>query len=106
MIVAIEPADNHGQSSEQFSREQFVAHTYTSTSVVCNVRTNAAYEAGELEVILSLAPTHTNIRWLSQLLKRSERSIEIVYKIAFEHGPFGQNADIQQRKIIEAKKRL
>jgi hypothetical protein len=67
---------------------------------------NAPYESGELEVILSLAPTEANIRWLSQLLKRSERAIEIVYKMAFEHGPFGKTADIQLRKIIEAKERV
>ncbi|MBT1077181.1 MULTISPECIES: hypothetical protein [Geobacter] len=69
-------------------------------------RTGKPYKDGELEVILSLAPTKDNIRWLSILLERSEEAIEIVYKIAFEHGPFGENADIQERKIIDAKERV
>ena len=69
-------------------------------------RTGKQYKKGELEVILSLAPTKQNIRWLSFLLERSEEAIEIVYKIAFEHGPFGENADIQERKIVEAKERI
>jgi hypothetical protein len=69
-------------------------------------RTNKPYKDGELETILMLAPTSSNIKWLSLLLERSEKAIEIVYKIAFEHGPFGQNADIQELKIIEAKERV
>lgn len=69
-------------------------------------RTGKPYKDGELEVILSLAPTIDNIRWLSILLERSVEAIEIVYKIAFEHGPFGENADIQERKVIEAKERV
>jgi hypothetical protein len=69
-------------------------------------RTNKPYKDGELEVILSLAPTTENIRWLSRLLERSEEAIEIVYKIAFEHGPFAQAATVQTRKILEAKKRV
>ena len=64
------------------------------------------YKPGELEVILSLAPTDRNIEWLSMLLGRSEKAIGIVYKMAFEHGPFGKNADIQERKIVEAKQRV
>lgn len=69
-------------------------------------RTGKAYKDGELEVILSLAPTKANIKWLSILLERSEEAIEIVYKIAFQHGPFGENADVQERKIFEAKERV
>ena len=69
-------------------------------------RTGKPYKDGELEVILSLAPTKGNIKWLSVLLERSEKAIEIVYKIAFEHGPFGENADVQERKIMEAKERV
>lgn len=69
-------------------------------------RTGKRYKEGELEVILSLAPTETNIHWLSKLLERSEKSIQIVYKIAFEHGPFGKDSGIQEKKIIEAKKRI
>src|SRR5690349_13868645 len=68
-------------------------------------RTNNPYK-GELEVILSLAPTSDNIERLSKLLERSHSAIEIVYKIAFEHGPFGQRATVQERKIVEAKERV
>ena len=69
-------------------------------------RTNQPYKEGELEVILSLAPTQNNIKWLSLLLERSEEAIEIVYKIAFEYGAFAKAAGIQERKILEAKKRV
>lgn len=69
-------------------------------------RTNATYKEGELEVILSLAPTENNIRWLSTLLERSQAAIEVVYKIAYEHGPFGKDVGIQERKIIQAKNRV
>ncbi len=70
-------------------------------------RKNVPYRDGELEVVLSLAPTKSNIYWLSKLLERSEAAIEIVYKIAFEHGPFGASASgIQQRKVIQAKRRV
>jgi hypothetical protein len=61
---------------------------------------------GELEVILSLAPTRQNIGHLSELLGRSRESVEIVYKLAFEHGPFGKDAGVQMRKIQEAKRRV
>ncbi len=69
-------------------------------------RTGKPYKDGELEVVLSLAPTEANIYWLSKLLERSEKSIQIVYKIAFEHGPFGKDSGIQEKKIIEAKERI
>lgn len=69
-------------------------------------RKNAPYRAGELETILSMVPTADNIKWLSQLLERSEDAIKIVYRIAYEHGPFGKNADIQEKKVIEAKRRV
>lgn len=69
-------------------------------------RKGTKYKEGELETILSLAPTTANIMWLSKLLERSEPAIEIVYKIAFEHGPFGKTSDIQVRKICEAKERV
>src|SRR5688572_3258455 len=36
-------------------------------------RTNQPYAPGELEVVLSLAPTEDNIHWLSLLLERSEK---------------------------------
>ena len=69
-------------------------------------RTNEPYKDGELEVILSLVPTVDNIKRLSSLLGRSEEAIEIVYRIAFEHGPFGRQATVQERKIMAAKKRV
>ena len=70
------------------------------------IRTNQPHKEGELEVILSLSPTLDNIRWLSVLLERSKAAIEIVYKIAYEHGPFGKTATIQEQKIIDAKERV
>jgi hypothetical protein len=69
-------------------------------------RTNKPYKDGELDVILSMAPTTENIQRLSRLLDRSVEAIRIVYKIAFEHGPFGQAATIQAKKILDAKKRV
>ena len=69
-------------------------------------RKNEPYKEGELEVILSLPPTAGNIQWLSKLLERSEKAIEIVYKIAFEHGPFSKSATIQRKKVLEAKRRV
>jgi hypothetical protein len=68
------------------------------------MRKNAPYKAGELEVILSLAPTASNIRWFAILLDRSEDAVALVYRIAFEHGPLGKDAPVQERKIIEAKR--
>ena len=67
-------------------------------------RKNKPYDPGELEVILSLVPTKANITQLSKLLKRSEGAIKIVYKMTYEMGPFGKNADIQEEKILAAKK--
>lgn len=69
-------------------------------------RKGQKYKEGELEVILSLPPTKQNIYWLSKLLERSEKSIQVVYKIAYEHGPFGKDSGIQEKKIIEAKERI
>jgi hypothetical protein len=69
-------------------------------------RSNTPYKEGELEVILSLPPSAANIYWLSKLLGRSPAAIEIVYKIAFEHGPFANAATVQQRKIMAAKQRV
>lgn len=67
-------------------------------------RKNEPYRPGELEVILSLAPTQQNIHWLAVLLERSEAAIKLVYKIAFEHGPFGKDAEVQTRKVLAAKR--
>ena len=52
-------------------------------------QTNKSYKDGGLETILNLAPTSANFKWLSTLFEHSEKAIEIVNKIAFEHGPFG-----------------
>lgn len=70
------------------------------------IRKNLPYKPGELEVVLSLAPTGQNIRWLATLLERTEGAIEIIYKQAFEHGPFGRKASIQEKKILEAKRKI
>lgn len=69
-------------------------------------RIGEPYKEGELETILSVAPTEANIHWLSILLERTEEAITVVYKIAFEHGPFGKGAGVQERKIVEAKERV
>jgi hypothetical protein len=69
-------------------------------------RTNQPYKDGELEVVLSLAPTDSNIRWLGRLLDRSEAAIIVIYRIAFEHGPFGRDDRIQVRKVLAAKRRV
>lgn len=69
-------------------------------------RRGEEYRDGELEVILSLAPTKANIKWLSTLLERDEGAIEIVYKLAYEHGSFGKDASVQERKIMEAKRNV
>lgn len=76
-----------------------------SKSKIIPKRANKPYKEGELEVMLSLPPTAANVRWLSTLLDRSEDAIKIVYRIAFDHGRFGQGAAIQ-RKVLEAKRRL
>ena len=64
------------------------------------------YKDGELEIILSVVPTASNIRRLSNLLDRSEEAIKIVYKIAFDTGPFGRTARAQVQRIIEAKENV
>jgi hypothetical protein len=69
-------------------------------------RRNREYASGELEVILSLAPTKQNIDFLSQLTGRTAKAISIVYRIAYDHGPFARSADTQQEKILRAKRRV
>jgi hypothetical protein len=69
-------------------------------------RRNREYASGELEVILSLAPTKSNIEFLGELTGRTAKAISIVYRIAYEHGPFARSADIQQEKILHAKRRV
>jgi hypothetical protein len=67
---------------------------------------NKEYREGELEIILSLPPTKNNIKWLCSALGRSKSAIEIVYRLAFGHGPFGKSAKAINTKILEAKKRV
>lgn len=69
-------------------------------------RKGEPYKPGELEIILSLAPTRGNIENLAKLLERSKGAVSIVYKVAYEGGTFGKTADIQRRKILAAKKAL
>ena len=69
-------------------------------------RVGEVYKKGELEVILSLAPTKTNIQRLSELLDRSEDAIEFVYKIAFGIWNLDRKGGIQVKKILAAKKRV
>lgn len=64
------------------------------------------YRPGELEIILSLIPTEKNIQYLSKLLDRSEASIKIIYQVAYNFGTLGGNPDIEERKIVQAKKRV
>ena len=67
-------------------------------------RKGTRYRPGELETILSLVPTKKNIEILSELLDRNEGAIEIVYRIAYGHGPFAKDANTQNQKILDAKK--
>ena len=71
-----------------------------------SVRKGKEYKDGELEVILGLIPTDANINHLSKLLDRTPAAIKLVYRIAFEHGEFAKNASSQEKKILEAKKKL
>ena len=67
-------------------------------------RKNKEYKDGELEIIFSLVPTDDNITHLAKVLDRSERAIQIVYKIAYENKKLGKG--IQREKIFETKKKL
>lgn len=69
-------------------------------------RKNEQYKPGELETILSLVPTKENISHLSTLLERSEKAITIVYRIAYQHGPFARSAGVQEKKVLAAKKKV
>lgn len=69
-------------------------------------RKNKPYLDGELEVILKVAPTVENIRWLSIAFDRSEEGIKKVFEIAFGVPPLDQKKDIQAQKVFEAKKRV
>jgi hypothetical protein len=64
------------------------------------------YREGELETILSVAPTANNIRWLSSALQRSEKAIHVVYRFAYGHGKFGADAEAMDGKVLAAKQRV
>ena len=65
------------------------------------------YRSGELELILSLAPTEDNIKRLALTLGRSKEAIEIVYRIAFQpNQPFAKDAGSQRKKVETAKSKL
>lgn len=63
------------------------------------------YREGELELILSLAPTSENIQRLAKVLGRSESAMQLVYRAAFGHGSFPKGAAFN-RKVLAAKKTL
>ncbi len=63
------------------------------------------YRAGELELILSLAPTSENIKRLGLVLGRSEEALRLVYRRAFSHTDFPEGAALG-RKVVAAKRHL
>lgn len=71
------------------------------------LRKNQQYRNGELEVVLSLTPTDTNITHLAALLDRSEDAIRIVYRIAYAgFVPDADKGKPQWRKIRAAMRRV
>ncbi|GEM_PF-2626295 len=63
------------------------------------------YREGELELILSLAPTAENIQRLSKVLGRSESAVQLVYRCAFGYGAFPEGKAFN-RKVLAAKQSL
>ncbi len=63
------------------------------------------YREGELELILSLAPTAENIQRLAKVLDRSESALQLVYRAAFGRGAFPEGKAFNQ-KVLAAKKAL
>jgi hypothetical protein len=64
------------------------------------------YRVGELELILSLAPTSENIQRLAKVLGRSESALHLVYRAAFGgHGAFPEGKAFN-RKVLAAKRVL
>ena len=63
------------------------------------------YREGELELILSLAPTSENIQRLGKVLGRSESALQLVYRAAFGNGVFPKGEAFNQ-KVFAAKKTL
>lgn len=66
---------------------------------------NQQYREGELELILSLAPTADNIRRLAKVLARSESALQLVYRAAFGYGTFPEGRAFN-RKVIAAKRNI
>jgi len=71
------------------------------------------YKQREIDLILSLTPTHLNVRNLSVSLGRSEEAIGTVFSLAYSgkwlKGMLGQMGESQNNvvtKIARAKKRL
>jgi hypothetical protein len=65
----------------------------------------SVYREGELEMILSLAPTATNLKLLAKVLGRSEAALQLVYRAAYGNGAFPEGAAFN-RKVVAAKKSL
>ena len=71
------------------------------------LRKGAQYHEGELDVILSLAPTDANVTNLARLLDRSEEAVRLVYRIAYGRLVPGKDKDkTQWRKIRSAMARI
>ena len=69
-------------------------------------RRGRPFAPGELDVILSLTPTRTNIQRLSLLLERSEGAIETVYIVAFDSSRLRKVSVAMQKRVRAAKDRL
>lgn len=67
--------------------------------------TGQEYREGELELILSLAPTSEIIQRLAEVLWRSESAVQLVYHAAFGHGAFPEGKAFN-RRVLAAKKVL
>jgi hypothetical protein len=63
------------------------------------------YLEGELELILSLAPTSENIQRLAKVLNRSESALQLVYRAAYGHRTFPEGRSFN-RKVFAAKRKL
>jgi hypothetical protein len=63
------------------------------------------YREGELELILSLAPTAENLQRLAKVLGRSESALQLVYRAAYGHGAFPQGKAFNA-KVLTAKHNL
>jgi hypothetical protein len=69
-------------------------------------RRGRPFAPGELDVILSLTPTRTNIERLSHLLERSEGAIETVYIVAYDPSRLQKVSVAMKNRVRAAKDRL